>query len=77
MTVMPFDSMTLIARDNVEVEVAHRPLPIRMRFHRLRPDAHRPRPHLPSFSAAAAGIPAVGVTAITTLLVRERRRAAG
>ncbi|MDQ3443934.1 MAG: hypothetical protein M3490_10030 [Chloroflexota bacterium] len=63
---------------DIQVEVADTPLPIGMRLHCLRSDVassvRKARPRLPSLPPAATGIPAVGATALATMLVRDRRR---
>lgn len=62
----------------ITVEVADSPLPIGMRLGRLRSQAvngvRLGRPRLPSLPASAPIVPAVGVTALTMLLARDRRR---
>jgi hypothetical protein len=65
----------------IAVEVTHAHLPIGMRIDRLRSHASatvRPtRSRLPSLLAGATAVPALGVTALATLILRDRRRAAG
>lgn len=62
----------------ITVEVVDAPLPIGMRLGRVRSRAvlgARPgRPRLPSLPGSAPIVPAVGVTALTMLLSRDRRQ---
>ena len=61
---------------NVQVEVADTPLPPGVRLDCLRLNGmRRARPRLSSLPSTNRVIPAVGVTVLTMLLKRNRRRA--
>ncbi len=63
---------------DIMVEVANAPLPIGMRLRCLRSDVanglRQARPRLPSFPPVAPFVPAIGATALTMVVVRNRRR---
>lgn len=62
----------------IDVEVGNTPLPVRMRLDGVRAwamtNVRQSRPRLPAWPATAPVVPAVGITALTMLLVRDRRR---
>lgn len=75
----PQESQESQGLSDIQVEVANEPLPLGMRLDCLRSDVassvRHARPRLPSFPAAVSVVPAVGVTTLGLLLVRDRRRA--
>lgn len=61
---------------DIQIEVTDTPLPLGMRLACLRSNGRRrARPRLPSLPSTFPSVPVVGVTALTMLLVRDRRRA--